>query len=82
VVGRNAHDSVVHLLNFSGLQRNTVGAPITIPDSRLIVAGEIDRAASLTTGETLAVTFDGTDSAIQLQPLGLFEVIVLSRPAA
>jgi hypothetical protein len=80
VVGRNANDSVVHLLNFSGLQRNTVGAPITIAEAELIIAGPVGRAVSLTTGVALTVVFDGTDSTVQLEPLRLYEVIALSRP--
>ncbi|MEC3853150.1 alpha-amylase family protein [Paenarthrobacter ureafaciens] len=77
VVGRNGHDTVLHLLNFSGLQRNTIGSPITIRGAKVTVSTHVQHAVSLTSGKPLTVEFDGTRSTIELPPLGLFDVIVM-----
>jgi hypothetical protein len=82
VTGRNKNESVVHLLNFSGLQRNTIGAPITIRDARMIVPGCVSNARSLRSGQHLEVERHDENSAILLPPIGLFDVIVITRALA
>jgi hypothetical protein len=78
VLGRTTECRVVHLLNFSGLQRNTIGAPIELEGGALRVPGHVSEARGLRSGRILPVSSEGGRSVVQLPPLGLFEVVVLT----
>jgi len=82
VIGRNRDESIVHLLNFSGLQRNTIGVPITIRDAKIIVPGRVVNARSLRSGQHLEVERHHENSAILLPPIGLFDVVVITPALA
>jgi hypothetical protein len=78
VIGRNDEETVVHLLNFSGLRRNTIGVPIVINGGALEIECKATCARSLRTGNSLQITQEEDRTIVELPPLGLFDVVVLS----
>lgn len=79
IVSRNDEGlRIAHLLNFTGLQRNTIGAPLPIAGGALRVPGQVRRVWSLRTGDDLAVRRDGSDTWVDLPEIGLYDVIAFS----
>lgn len=75
-LNRNAkNQTVVHLLNMSGIKYQNFGKHLPIPASNITITGESDgvTARSLRSNMTL----DVEDGVIQLPGLDLFEVVVI-----
>ncbi|TKG70925.1 alpha-amylase family protein [Prauserella endophytica] len=81
VTGRNHDQTVVHVINHSGARRRSYGPHIPVTGGRLRLAGRAGdalKAEALLAGESLASTADGDDLIVELPPLGLFEVVVVT----
>jgi hypothetical protein len=80
-LGQNALGPVVHLTNLSGIQRNSVGAPIPVAGGQLRLEGAAGRAArALVSGTECPARDEGDTLVIDLPEIELFEVIqILDR---
>lgn len=75
-VQRGPRGLLVHVLNFSGVQRNSIGPAIPVGGGSLWVAtGPGATAAALVAGQDLTVRADGDGVRIALPEIGLFDVI-------
>jgi hypothetical protein len=73
-VGRSAAGLVVHLLNHTGLRRQSYGDPVTIAAGHRLTVRNRGAARAVVADRELSTE----DGAIVLPELGLFEVLVLS----
>lgn len=80
IVSRTGSARIVHLLNFSGLERNTIGAPIRVAGASLGMPSAAVRAVSTVTGQELTVRSEAGTSWVELADLDLFDAIVLTPP--
>lgn len=79
---RRGNDTLVHLLNLSGVQGNGFASPLPIRGGRLVVSDDVD-AVDLRTRESLAVQDAGAAGRVILLPdIDALGVIRLTRPGA
>ena len=75
-VQRGPRGLLVHVLNFSGVQRNSIGPAMPARGGSLWVAAGADaRATALVAGESLAVEAVDGGIRIPLPEVGLYEVV-------
>jgi hypothetical protein len=76
-VGRTSRARIVHLLNYTGVQRNTIVDPITVDGGLLHVPGRVSSARSRRLGAALPVVQYGEHATVTLPAIGLFDVLEL-----
>ena len=80
VVARNQDAQVVHLLNFSGARRKSFGPPMPVIGGRLRLPAESGAHVRALVADVECQSHrDGEDLIIDLPPIGVFEVIVVSE---
>jgi len=69
-------DAIVHLLNYTGCQKNHFEAPIRLPGVELHGTGSPRRVTALKAGRELPVETGPAGWSVRVPELGLFEAIV------
>jgi hypothetical protein len=76
-VGRTSQARIVHLLNYTGVRRNTIADPIRVDGGTLHVPGRVSSARSRRLGTALSVVQHGEHATVTLPAIGLFDVLEL-----
>ena len=75
-IGRTPTSTLIHVTNLSGIQRNSVGAPIPVSGARIRLRGAAgSRARALVAGVDCVTTATLEELIVELPLIGLFEVV-------
>ena len=80
VVGENERGLVVHVVNYTGVQRNSIGSPVTITGGTLQLRGPHPTAArALVAGTELPIREQADGIVVTLPDVARFEVVEIVR---